>query len=379
VATREEGGWEDDSGDPSRRISTDVSGRVEVFNTLSWPRTGLVVLSAEDSPWGDRVLDATGNPVPSQRLRTGELAFLATGVPGESGVRFTVEGGEVGADANRRGASSDPEGQSLVETSTWRVLLDPGTGEVRSLIHRPSGRELVDASDGGLNRYLYVPGRDPAEVVGSGPATIRGVEAGPLVWSLSATAAAPGLRAPLTREIRVVEGMDRVTLTNRLPKAWVLDPEAVFFRFPFALEAPQVRIDAPFGFFRPEVDQLPGASRNYFSLQRWVDLSDPEGGVTITSIDAPLIQLGEIRTDAIVTGWLERAESSATLFSYVMNNYWETNYRAAQDDEVELRYSLRAHSGFDQEEAERFGLEEARPLLYRVLSPRSGGEGQEIP
>ena len=138
-------------------------------------------------------------------------------------------------------------------------------------------------------------------------------------------------------------------------------------RFPFALEDPHVRIDVPFGIFRPEVDQVPGSSKNYFSVQRWVDLSDARGGVTLTTLDAPLIQLGEIRTDAIVTGWLENAEPSATLYSYVMNNYWETNYRAAQDDEVTFRYSLRAHGRFDEAAAERFALEEARPLVVGMV------------
>ena len=184
----------------------------------------------------------------------------------------------------------------------------------------------------------------------------------------------------MTREVRVVEGLDRVYLSNRLSKEWVLDPEAVLFRFPFALDDPQVRIDVPFGSFRPELDQLPGASKNYYSLQRWVDLSEPGWGVTVTSIDAPLIQLGEIRTDAIVTGWLEKAESSPILLSYVLNNYWETNYRAAQHDEVEVRYTLRVHGAFDEEEADRFALEEGRPLVYRVVPPSpSPGQDQEIP
>jgi len=355
------------------------SGVVEVFNTLSWPRSDLVVVAPGDASWGDRVLDGDGNPVPSQRLRTGELAFLAADVPGESGVRFTISGAQEGDGP----APSDPltgrEGRLALETTVWRVVPDPETGDLRSLIHRPSGRELVDPTDGGFDQYLYVPGRDPEEVVGSGSATLRIVEAGPLVWVLSVTAPTPGLRAPMTREVQVVEGLDRVYFKNRIAKAWVLDPEAVLFRFPFALASPQVRIDAPFGSFRPEMDQLPGASKNYFSLQRWVDLSDPGWGVTVVSVDAPLVQLGEISTDAIVTGWLEKAESSPTLFSYVLNNYWETNYRAAQDDEVEFRYTLRVHGTFDEEEAERFGLEEARPLLYRIVPPATGNENQEIP
>jgi hypothetical protein len=221
---------------------------------------------------------------------------------------------------------------------------------------------------GGLNQFLYVPGRDPVEAVGSGPADVRRKENGPLIWSLETISVAPGLREPLRTEVRLVEGMDRLDIVNRVAKEWVLDPDAVLFRFPFAMEEPEVWIDAPFGPFRPEVDQLPGASKNYFSTQRWVDLSGPDFGVTFTTLDAPLIQLGEIRTDAIVTGWLDRADPSATLLSYVMNNYWETNYRAAQDDQVEFHYSLRIHGPFTRTEAERFGLERARPLVTKVLS-----------
>ena len=47
---------------------------------------------------------------------------------------------------------------------------------------------------------------------------------------------------------------------------------------------------------------------------------------------------------------------------------------------MEFRYTLRTHGGFNEEEAERFGKEEARPLVYRVLPPSPpNGEDQEIP
>lgn len=32
-----------------------------------------------------------------------------------------------------------------------------------------------------------------------------------------------------------------------------------------------------------------------------------------------------------------------TFFSYVMNNYWHTNYKADQDGPVTFRYALRPH------------------------------------
>ena len=349
---------------------SDVGGeterRIDVHNTLPWHRTDLVVLPPEASKRGDRVREMGGGLVPSQRLSTGELGFLAKDVPAEGVRSFQVEAGEPFA--------PDPplanEESSTVSTSTYSLGVDAGTGEIFSLLYRPSNRELVNPSEGGFSQYIYVAGRDPADAVPAESGTFRWIESGPLVWILEITAPGDGLRAPVVTRVRLVEGLDRVELTNRIAKAWVLEPEAVLFRFPFSFDDPEVRIDVPFGTVRPEEDQTPGASKNYFSVQRWVDVSDEVGGVTLTTVDAPLVQLGEIRTDPIVAGWVGEAEPSATIYSYVMNNYWETNYRAAQDDEVEFRYSLSAHGPFDEEAANRFGLEEARPLVVQEIGPR---------
>ena len=57
------------------------NGGVVVFNTHSWAHGGLITLDRAESATGDRVTDDQGNEVPSQRLSTGELAFLATDVP----------------------------------------------------------------------------------------------------------------------------------------------------------------------------------------------------------------------------------------------------------------------------------------------------------
>lgn len=369
---------------------TATSPTVEVYNTLPWSRTDLVVLSPEASRAGDRVREAGGKPVPSQRLSTGELAFLARDVPASGMKRYQVEPGPPPRGAGTEGAgpgasgraaggagtsvSGAPEGSGgrdvhalVLSTSTYRVELGGDEGTILSLVHRPDGREWVDASKGGLDRYVYVPGRDPATREGAHGATLRWKEQGPLVWSAEVTRSAPGLRAPAVTEVTLVEGVDRVEIKDRIAKKWVLDPEAVLFRFPFAVAHPRVTIDVPFGTYQPETGQLPGSSKNYFSVQRWVDISNDDGGVTVTTIDAPLIQLGDIHTDAMVTGWLDRAEPSAILYSYVMNNYWQTNYRAAQDDEVTFRYTLRVHGWFSKEEAERFGREDAQPLVVRTV------------
>ena len=69
---------------------------------------------------------------------------------------------------------------------------------------------------------------------------------------------------------------------------------------------------------RPNVDQLPGACCNWFTAQRWVDVSNNERGVT-------------------------RALDSQTLYSCAQNNHWNTNYKTDQPGMATLRYVVRPH------------------------------------
>jgi alpha-mannosidase len=96
--------------------------------------------------------------------------------------------------------------------------------------------------------------------------------------------------------------------------------------------------------------------------------------VTWASVDAPLVELGNItatllgsQTDHRV--WIRRLAPSQTIYSWVMNNHWHTNYRAEQEGPTTFRYYLRPHLGFDSLAAARFGMEVSQPLL---VAPASG-------
>ena len=78
---------------------------IEVVNTLSWPRSGLVTVSPELSFAGDKVTDEDGHPMPSQRLSTGELVFWATNVPSFGTMRLQRR-------ANPRRHRCDPQPRS---------------------------------------------------------------------------------------------------------------------------------------------------------------------------------------------------------------------------------------------------------------------------
>ena len=345
---------------------------IDVVNTCSWERTDLVILPAAMSGAGDLVLGADGAAVPSQRLRTGELAFLASAVPGFGAKRYTVHAGQ-GSKEGGAGLAG-----SALKNAAIAAAVEPATGAVSSLRWTDGSspaRELVDAGEQpGLAHYLYVPGLDPLTARTVSSVKIRPGEPGPLVASLIVESDAPGAKG-LVREYRLVDGLSRLDIAVTVDKERVRDKESVHIAFPFALPGGAARVDVGWGFVRPEADQIAGACRDFFCARDSVDISAGEVGLTWTSLDAPLVEIGAMTDETPRHGerraWLRELAPSTRLFSYIMNNYWHTNYKADQEGPVTLRYAVTPHRGSDTATAKRLGLEAANPLLPVAADPGS--------
>jgi len=339
---------------------------VTVFNTCSWPRTDLVLIPAASSQAGDRVTDEEGRPIPSQRLSTGDLAVLAKDVPGLGSKRLRLGPGAAFAEGRVEAAGNVLSGDTL------RLTVDRATGAISSLVWTNRGLELVDGGRNmGLNDYFYVAGRDPRFARRSEQPRITVKERGPLLASLLVESRAPGCKA-LSRELRVVRGLDRLEIVNTLDKSKVRDKESAHFAFPFRLPDGMVRLDVGWGIVRGGADQLAGACMDYLSAQNWVDVSGNDYGLTLATPDAPLIEPGTITDETKKAGgtrsWKNEWPGGTTLFSYAINNYWHTNYKADQEGPLAFRYALRPHGTFDAAEAKRFGLEVGQPLVVAAFA-----------
>lgn len=341
---------------------------VQIYNTSSWERTDLVTLNRELSPLGDRVLDDKGRMVPSQRLSTGELAFLASDVPPFSSQRFFVIPGPRPSEGSVTAAASS------LSSPDYLVKLDPTTGGIKSLVARKSGRELVSPTGRtGLNDFFYLPGADLNNLKRNGPVTIRVKENGPFLASLIIESEAPGCKR-LVREVRLIDGLDRVELINTIDKLPVRQKEGLHFGYGFNVPNGNVSFDVGWAAVRPELDQIPASCKNWFSVQRWVDISNDKFGVTWAPVDAPLVELGDITANLIGSQtdwrvWIQHLRPSQTLYSWVMNNHWHTNYRADQEGPTVFRYSIRAHGPFAAEEAALFGVSCSQPLIAVPAHP----------
>jgi alpha-mannosidase len=327
---------------------------IDVYNTNSWERTDVVCLTAEQSAVGDLVTDAAGSPVPSQRLSTGELAVLIKEIPSMSTRRLIVRKGA----AHSTGAVNISG--NTIENTYLSVSINPNTGVISSLEWKRNGLQLVSQQEGaGANEYIYVPGTDPKDARRIANVKVSVKEKGRLVSSLLVEADAPGCRK-FSYEVRVFDGINRVDIINRLDKEAVRMKEGVHFAFPFNVPQGQLRYDVAHGIVRPEEDQLPGACKNFFSVQSWVDVSNDQRGMTWATPDAPLVEIGTITAE---TRWLKETENAQNFYSYVMNNYWHTNYKADQEGMITFRYSLQPHGEFLIEDVVRFGMGQREPLI----------------
>ena len=139
---------------------------VAVFNSLNWPRNGIV---ETDLPEGATLVDAsTGAEVPVEILWKGKGISLPGFGPGSVRVRFLAAavpavGYKVYAikPISKEPAPSEEIHGNILENPFYRITLDPSSGSIASVFDKHLGRELVDRSSPyKFGQYLYVTGGD---------------------------------------------------------------------------------------------------------------------------------------------------------------------------------------------------------------------------
>src|SRR3984893_8424106 len=361
----------------------------DVHNTCSWPRTEVVLISKERSLGKDHVKNEHGTSVPSQRLSTGELAFLAENVPALGSAGFHLSAAAPHAPAKRVMVLD-----GVLDNGIVRAKVDSKNGNIVELASKRMARNLVDTSSGeAVNKYLFLEGKDTSKVSTSGPVRIAIEEPGPLVATIRIESSAPGC-VDLVRRVRLKAYVDWIEIFNTVNKKRApLNPhpgedgaavdfaqheskESMQFAFPFAIENGQIHIDTPLAVMRPEIDQLPGSCKNWLTVGRWIDVANAEYGVAYATLDAPLVEIGSLSSTMLGSQthpeiWRKHIEPTQKFYSWVINNHWGTNYRAYQDGLIEFRYALRPHGGYDPAAASRFAIGQSQPLVVSAQGQRS--------
>ncbi len=355
------------------------SGTWVVFNPLNWSRSALV---ETDLSKGSQIIDlATNQPVPYEILsvsgREQRIRFLAQNVPSVGYKCYAI----------KRAASPPPslqtESGNVMENAFYRIVLDPGSGAVKSIFDKQLQKELVNSSSSyRFNQYLYVTGGDKPSRnrllfndtgLPVPKLTVHPAGRGRLVsitktpFGLVAHLESSALHTPrIDSEIILFNHQKKIEFINHVHKRQVYTKEGVYFAFPLAMNHPEFRYEIQNGYVDPAKDLLPGAGKEWFSVQHWVEAQQGGINVALVPIDASLVSLGDI-----VRGtWpLKFGHRGGTIFSYAMNNYWFTNYRAAQGGTFTFRYVLTSDRSFHPDTLSRMGWSAMTPFELDNIIP----------
>lgn len=302
-----------------------------VFNPTSVPRRGLAPLPAEaEVPAGVTVQpDGDAGCLWAQTEALGGFAF-----------------GALAAAAPDTALSVTP---TTLENATWRLSLNPATGGLSSLFHKPSGRELRQPGALDICQTLLRQGSDHAlsgggaEVAASGPLFVAARVAGTVGT------------AQVQTTVKLFAGQDWVEFRVRVHLPVQEAQMRLCQVFPVAPADAILRLETPGAVIRPypqpRGDLLPGADTRRFAVQGFVDASSPQGpGVTVVPLDAYCLLL----------------EKPGITFEALGNdqNYREVIQNQNGETDFVFRYVLRFHEGpYTGPEAFAWSRTVATPLL----------------
>lgn len=340
-------------------ITNPGSKRIAVFNTSSWMRSGPVSVPAAVD--GKSVKDAAGKKWPLQKLSNGNYVFMANNVPALGTAVYTITDEEPGEIKNTFSVTDHTLANDKIKIE-W-----DNYGSITSLTEGGSFNFAGSFNNQGLNSYWYVPGVKPTDAVTNQPVQVKLLENGPVVISVLMISEAPGANR-LERKISLFAGSNEVMIDNMIDKKAIREKEGVHVGFPFNSSLNNVTLDAGYGSMKYLADQLPGSNMDYLYSRRWLDLSKADKGIQWMLLEAPFIEPGNIIDEEQTINqahkeWNSTGAPTATWFSYVMNNYWHTNYKADQEGVSNYRYVLKPHGMFSYSETEKAGASFSQPLL----------------
>ncbi len=222
---------------------------------------------------------------------------------------------------------------------------------IKSLVFE--GKEYIDRSQyGGLGELIYVKGTDPK---------VRFYSKLKQQSHFSVKTALMGELEGCNQVTSIIScpAADVIHLSIIIDKKAIREKESIHIALPFSIPEAKVRIGMGDTLIGPGYNQLPGANCDYFSVQRWIDVSNKQRGVTISCPQGALFEVGELINENKVNGgykkWKDGASSSSTLFLYALNNYWHTNYKADQEGPIRFDIYIRFHGAFSLKQAQQFG------------------------
>jgi hypothetical protein len=237
----------------------------------------------------------------------------------------------------------------------------------------------VTGGDGDTQMVNPFPALPPGELTIHPASHGKIVRVDHMPWGESINLSSSDVNTPaIETEILLFNDQKKIDFRFKVHKDYTNDKEGVYFAFPVAVSNPEFRFATQQDWINPARNLMKGGSLEWFNVQQWMGVGDQNLVVGLAPLDASLASFGDINRGK----WPgEFKPASGTIFSYAMNNYWHTNYRAGQGGDFVFRYALTSSAQWDGGALTRMGFEEMRPaeLDYVVSQDKAGDPDRPLP
>jgi glycosyl hydrolase family 38 len=365
---------------------------IAVFNTLNWTRSDMVKLFISneivDEGVDFTITDAKGNEVPYQRYEQRmEGAYFGLWVEHIPPMGYKTLQVNVG---QRSKKTPDTNGNTF-ENQFYKLHIDESAGVVKSIYDKELEQELIDSKDTlTLGQFIYEElgsrqemerltnlTRDtiykPLDLKRSILSNIKVIkrENGAIYQSLFLNGDMPVCadERGVTIEIRLYHYQKKIEFLYRMIKLPVTSPESVYISFPFNLDGGKLTFEAQGGIVYPGINQLEGSSSDWNTIQNFATVKGDNSQIVFVSNEIPLVQFGAINTGRY---YYRIQPTTNHIYSWVLNNYWVTNFNASQSGELQWTYSITSSADNSDMFATKFGWGDRVPLKSRIMLPTQG-------
>ncbi|MDO4293807.1 MAG: hypothetical protein Q4C65_11350 [Eubacteriales bacterium] len=325
---------------PGVRVTDEKTGEVMTAQLSAHPRGVLVSFLAEFEPMEEKIFRYEEQPAPSEKL------FTRTAWVGAERVRDIINDYDTESCRLPYGMESDffrigwkvGEGiTSFYNKTTGTELLREGLEsfftpvyertEIRKGVYEE--RRLIGRNIRGLHAEQYQGDLKDVKILDHGPVFLRTE----LEFELEGT-------YHCSLILKMYRHLPKVEFSLHLAKTLSEDIESVYL--PLALNLPEAELYIQNGGvkLRPGIDQLPGTNMEYYMADEGLVYRSAGQSVLINTLDTPLLYMGKMEHHPILLCDNKEENNRRPVYSWIMNNTWETNFKMDLSGFGEFNYSL---------------------------------------
>ncbi len=140
--------------------------------------------------------------------------------------------------------------------------------------------------------------------------------------------------------IKLYKDLPKIDFKYKIAKTLSEDIESIYLPLALNFTHDTTYINKGDTIMRPGIDQIPGTCMEYYTVDDGIIYEGKESSILIQTKDTPLIYMGELKHHPIVLCDNKQGNNERDVYSWIMNNTWETNFKMDLSGFTEYCYSL---------------------------------------